>query len=95
MVRHHRESVVFTLVVTLLAFLGAGLMALVIALSGAPDTLLLASVLAFLPVGPLVAQLTGVHRFELGHRLTLQADPRHLYVFDVDERLAAAPADWD
>lgn len=71
MVRHHRESVVFTLVVTLLAFLGAAVMALVIALSGAPDTLLLATVLAFLPVGPLVACFLWLDRYEPEPRVLL------------------------
>lgn len=64
MVRHHRESVVFTLVVTLFALVGAVLMLAVIALSGAPDTLLLATVLAFLPVGPLVACFLWLDRYE-------------------------------
>lgn len=73
MVRHHRESVVFTLVVTLLAFLGAALMLLVIALSGAPDTLLLATVLAFLPVGPLVGCFLWLDRYEPEPRMLLAA----------------------
>ncbi|MBE7325158.1 PrsW family intramembrane metalloprotease [Nocardioides sp. Y6] len=71
MVRHHRESVVFTLVVTLLAFLGAALMGLVIALSGAPDTLLLATFLAFLPVGPLLACFLWLDRYEPEPRVLL------------------------
>ena len=44
------------------------------------------------PVGPLVAQLPGVHRFGLGEALALRVDARDLYVFDAAGRLAAAPA---
>ncbi|MDM0013052.1 ABC transporter ATP-binding protein [Variovorax sp. J22P168] len=44
------------------------------------------------PVGEVVAQLTGVHRFELGAAITLYFDPAQAYVFDVGERLARAPA---
>lgn len=73
MVRRHRESVVFTLVVTLLAFAGAALMLLVIALSGAPSTLALATVLAFLPVGPLVACFMWLDRYEPEPRVLLGA----------------------
>ncbi|GGD16447.1 PrsW family intramembrane metalloprotease [Nocardioides daphniae] len=71
MVRHHRESVVFTLVVTLLAFLGAALMLVIIALSGAPATLGLAAVMAFLPVGPLVACFLWLDRYEPEPRVLL------------------------
>ena len=42
-------------------------------------------------VGELVAQLTGVHRFELGAHLTLHLDARQAYVFDAAGRLAVAP----
>ena len=38
-------------------------------------------------VGELVAQLTGVRRFELGDALTLYLDPAQAYVFDVDGAL--------
>ncbi|WP_104105367.1 PrsW family intramembrane metalloprotease [Nocardioides sp. 616] len=61
---HHRESAAFTLVVTLLALLGAAAMLLVIALSGAPSSLALATVLAFLPVGPVVAVFLWLDRYE-------------------------------
>jgi len=44
------------------------------------------------PVGELVAQLTGVHRFELGAPLTLHVSPQQAYVFDADGALAVAPA---
>lgn len=42
-------------------------------------------------VGPLVAQLTGVHYFELGAALTLHASATQAYVFDAQGRLAIAP----
>ena len=42
-------------------------------------------------VGELVAQLTGVHRFELGAPLTLYLDPAQAYVFDADGALLVAP----
>ncbi|MCR6475078.1 ABC transporter ATP-binding protein [Variovorax sp. ZS18.2.2] len=44
------------------------------------------------PVGELVAQLTGVHRFELGASITLYFSARQAYVFDASEKLALAPA---
>jgi glycerol transport system ATP-binding protein len=43
-------------------------------------------------VGELVAQLTGVHRFELGASLTLYFSASQAYVFDASEKLALAPA---
>jgi glycerol transport system ATP-binding protein len=43
------------------------------------------------PVGELVAQLTGVHRFELGARLDLSLDPDRVYVFDSAGALLLAP----
>jgi len=42
-------------------------------------------------VGELVAQLTGVHRFELGASLTLYFSASQAYVFDASEKLALAP----
>ena len=42
-------------------------------------------------VGELVAQLTGVHRFELGASLTLYFSASQAYVFDASERLLVAP----
>jgi glycerol transport system ATP-binding protein len=42
-------------------------------------------------VGELVAQLTGVHRFELGTPITLYLDPRQVYVFDASGALLLAP----
>ncbi|CAN7493266.1 ABC transporter ATP-binding protein [Variovorax paradoxus] len=43
-------------------------------------------------VGELVAQLTGVHRFELGTAITLYFSASQAYVFDAGEKLALAPA---
>ena len=43
-------------------------------------------------VGELVAQLTGVHRFELGTAVTLYFSAAQAYVFDAGEKLALAPA---
>jgi glycerol transport system ATP-binding protein len=43
-------------------------------------------------VGELVAQLTGVHRFELGAAITLYFPASQAYLFDAAERLAVAPA---
>ena len=44
------------------------------------------------PVGELVAQLTGVHRFDLGAPITLHLDPAMAYVFDERGDLLVAPA---
>jgi glycerol transport system ATP-binding protein len=43
------------------------------------------------PVGELVAQLTGVHFFDLGASLTLYLSPGQVYVFDADGELLVAP----
>jgi len=43
------------------------------------------------PVGELVAQLTGVHFFELGAPITLHLNPAHAYVFDAGGALLVAP----
>ncbi|MFY9512182.1 MAG: ABC transporter ATP-binding protein [Rubrivivax sp.] len=42
-------------------------------------------------VGELVAQLTGVHFFELGAAVTLHLDPAQAYVFDAQGALLVAP----
>ena len=42
-------------------------------------------------VGELVAQLTGVHYFELGAAIQLYLQPAHAYVFDADGSLLVAP----
>ena len=43
-------------------------------------------------VGELVAQLTGVHAFELGSPISLHASPAQAYVFDATGALLVAPA---
>jgi glycerol transport system ATP-binding protein len=43
------------------------------------------------PVGELVAQLTGVHYFDLGAAITLHFSPAQVYVFDATEQLLHAP----
>jgi len=46
---------------------------------------------AHTPVGDLVAQLTGVHNFELGAPIHLYASPQQVYVFDATGALLLAP----
>ncbi|WP_088283742.1 ABC transporter ATP-binding protein [Ideonella sp. A 288] len=41
--------------------------------------------------GELVAQLTGVHFFDLGASITLHLDPAQVYVFGADGQLVTAP----
>ena len=43
------------------------------------------------PVGELVAQLTGVHQFDLGAAITLYLSPAQVYVFDAAGDLLLAP----
>ena len=43
-------------------------------------------------LGEVVAQLTGVHRFDLGAPITLYFSAAHAYVFDATGQLALAPA---
>jgi glycerol transport system ATP-binding protein len=43
------------------------------------------------PVGELVAQLTGVHDFDIGASLTLYLHPAQVYVFDASGALLVAP----
>jgi len=43
------------------------------------------------PVGELVAQLTGVHYFDLGAPITLYLHPAHVYVFDEADALLVSP----
>ncbi|CAB4693330.1 MAG: PrsW family intramembrane metalloprotease [Actinobacteria bacterium] len=64
MPRGRRDSVAFTVIVTVLVCLGALPILLVIALSGAPSSLLLATALAALPVGPLVGCYLWLDRYE-------------------------------
>ena len=59
-----RDSLAFTVVVTVVTVLGALVMLLILALSGAPGTLLVAAALAALPVGPLVACYLWLDRYE-------------------------------
>jgi glycerol transport system ATP-binding protein len=47
---------------------------------------------AHTPAGELVVQLTGVHYFDLGARITLYLDPAQAYVFAADGALKHAPA---
>ncbi|MGZ4447401.1 MAG: PrsW family intramembrane metalloprotease [Nocardioides sp.] len=68
-----RDSVAFTVVVTGLVVLGALAMLLVIALSGAPRTLALATAMAALPVGPLVGCYLWLDRYEPEPRKLLAA----------------------
>ena len=42
-------------------------------------------------IAPLVAQLTGVHRFELGTPVKLYLQPAHTYLFDARGELVLAP----
>ncbi len=42
-------------------------------------------------VGEVVAQLTGVHRFEIGTAITLHLSPAQVYVFDAAGALLVAP----
>ena len=42
-------------------------------------------------VGEVVAQLTGVHYFDLGASLTLHLSPAQVYVFDAEGALLVAP----
>jgi glycerol transport system ATP-binding protein len=44
------------------------------------------------PMGELVAQLTGVHYFDLGAQITLYFNPAQVYVFDAQGMLLLSPA---
>ena len=59
-----RDSVAFTVVVAVLVTAGALVMLLVIALSGAPSTLAVATLLSALPVVPLLACYLWLDRYE-------------------------------
>jgi RsiW-degrading membrane proteinase PrsW (M82 family) len=59
-----RENVAFTVLVTVLVVLGALPILFLIAVSGAPSSLLLATVLAAVPVVPLVACYLWLDRYE-------------------------------
>jgi protease PrsW len=68
-----RDTIAFTVVVTVLVVLGAAGMLLVLALSGAPRTLALATVLATIPVVPLVVCYMWLDRYEPEPRRLLAA----------------------
>jgi protease PrsW len=59
-----RDSLTFTVVVTVAVVVGAVLMLAILALSGAPGIMLLATALAALPVGPVVAVYLWLDRYE-------------------------------
>ena len=59
-----RDSIAFTVVVTILVCLGALPILVIIALSGAPGSMVLATGLAALPVGPLVGCYLWLDRYE-------------------------------
>ncbi|NYJ00441.1 RsiW-degrading membrane proteinase PrsW (M82 family) [Nocardioides thalensis] len=59
-----RDSVAFTVVVTVAVLIGAALMLGLLALAGAPGTVLLATAFAAVPVGPLVATYLWLDRYE-------------------------------
>jgi RsiW-degrading membrane proteinase PrsW (M82 family) len=59
-----RDSIAFTVVVTILVCLGALAILVIIALSGAPGSMVLATGLAALPVGPLVGCYLWLDRYE-------------------------------
>lgn len=67
------SSVAFAVVVTVLVCLGALAILTLLALSGAPGSLALATVLAALPVGPLVACYLWLDRYEPEPRTLLAA----------------------
>ncbi|KAB2809213.1 PrsW family intramembrane metalloprotease [Pimelobacter simplex] len=66
-----RNSVAFTVVVAVAVALGALLTLLVLALAGAPTIVLLATALAALPVGPVVAAYLWLDRYEPEPRVLL------------------------
>ena len=68
-----RDSIAFTVVVTVLVCFGALAILAIMAISGAPRTLLLATVLAAVPVGPLVGCYLWLDRYEPEPRTLLAA----------------------
>jgi RsiW-degrading membrane proteinase PrsW (M82 family) len=62
--RRHHSNVVFTVVVTVTMLVGAGVMAFVLLASGAPGALVVGTLLAAVPVGPLVAVFLWLDRYE-------------------------------
>ena len=43
-------------------------------------------------IGKVIAQLTGVHEFDLGAQITLHLNPAQVYIFDQSGDLLVAPA---
>ena len=68
-----RDTLAFTVVVSVLVVLGGAGMLLVLALSGAPRTMVIATVLATVPVVPLVACYLWLDRYEPEPRRLLAA----------------------
>jgi protease PrsW len=67
------SSVAFTVVVTVLVCLGALMMLAIVGFSGAPSSVVLATALAALPVGPLVGCYLWLDRYEPEPRALLAA----------------------
>jgi len=67
------SSVIFTVVVTVLVCLGALAMLVIVALAGAPGSVLVGTALAAIPVGPLVACYLWLDRYEPEPRSLLLA----------------------
>lgn len=59
-----RESVVFTIIVSIVVLLGAAVLVLLFAVSGAPRTTVIATFAAAIPVGPLVGCYVWLDRYE-------------------------------
>ncbi len=68
-----RDSAAFTVIVAVLVLLGAVLMAVIIALSGAPSSVALGVLLAAVPVGPLIGCFMWLDRYEPEPRMLLVA----------------------
>ncbi|MFT3871119.1 MAG: PrsW family intramembrane metalloprotease [Nocardioides sp.] len=71
MPRARRSGLGFTIVVTVLTVVGAAAMMVVLGLSSAPRSLFIATLLASLPVGPLVGCYVWLDRYEPEPRLLL------------------------
>ena len=67
------SSVAFTVVVTVLVGVGALVILAIVALSGAPASIALATLLAAVPVGPIVACYLWLDRYEPEPRMLLAA----------------------
>ena len=59
-----RGNIAFTVLVSILMLVGAGVMSLVLVLSNAPDALVAGTLLAALPVGPVIAAFLWLDRYE-------------------------------